>query len=326
MKILLTGGTGFIGRNLAMKLSNMGFHVLCLVRNMRRAVWMGQYPGLEPVQGDILYKNSITPHIRDIDVVFHLAGVTKARNKDEHLSINAEGAGILFDSIAMEGRGIRKIVHMSSLAVAGPHTSLYPARENDEVSPVTHYGESKLLSEQLLREKCKDIPWTIIRPPVVYGPLDRDVFIYFKMAKSGIIPILGNGELELSIIHVDDVIDGMILAAFAEASDGEIYYLSDGTVHTFAEVAHMLSKITGGAKIISLPSLIVKIAGIVADGIGCVSGKPQVINRQKVKEALQKGWVCNTDKIREELGFHPTIELEMGLESTYLWYRNAGWL
>ena len=326
MKILLTGGTGFIGRNLAVKLSKMGFHVLCLVRDMSRAVWMGEHPGLEPFQGDIQCKNSFTPHISDIDVVFHLAGVTKARSKDEYMRINAEGTGILFDAIAMGGKRIRKILHVSSLAVAGPHTSRYPARENGGASPMTHYGESKLLGEQLLREKCKDIPWTIIRPPVVYGPFDKDVFIYFKMAKSGIIPILGKGELELSIIHVDDVTNGIIRAGFADRGNGEIFYLSDGRVHTLAEVANILSTISGGAKIIHVPQLIGKITGLLGDCISRFSGKPQITNRQKVKEVLQEGWVCDTDKIREQLGFHPSIELETGLESTYHWYKNAGWL
>jgi nucleoside-diphosphate-sugar epimerase len=130
------------------------------------------------------------------------------------------------------------------------------------------------------------------------------------MAKSGIIPILGKGELELSIIHVDDVINGIIRAGFTEVSNGEIFYLSDGRVHTLAEVANILSTITG----------------MLGDCISRFSGKPQITNSQKVKEVLQKGWVCDTDKIREQLGFHPNIELGTGFELTYHWYRNAGWL
>jgi nucleoside-diphosphate-sugar epimerase len=326
MKILLTGATGFIGRNLAVKLSKMGYNVRCLVRDLNRAAWMKSYSGLEPVKGALQHPESILPHLSDIKIILHLAGVTRARNRDEYFRINAEGAGALFESVLSVGRSVKKILYVSSLAVAGPHTSKYPARENGEVSPITHYGESKLRGEQLLQEKCKDIPWTIIRPPAVYGPFDKQIFVYFKMAKSGIVPIMGNGKMELSLAHVDDVTDAIILAAFTGKSDGEIFHLSDGQVHSWEEIAQLLIKIKGGGKVIRVPSVFGKIAGVFGDCIAYLSGKPQIINSQKVKEALQAGWVCNIDKIIENLSFQPRVQLQAGFESTYNWYRNAGWL
>jgi len=326
MKILLTGGTGFIGRNLAVKLSRMGHHVLCLVRDKSRSGWMSDHPGLEPVQGDLEHKDSIAVHVGEVDLVFHLAGLTKARNRDEFIRVNGEGTGILVDAVLQGAKAIKKILYVSSLAVAGPHTSKDPARENGKVSPITDYGESKLVGEQLLLEKCRDIPWTIVRPPVVYGPYDRDVFVYFKMADSGLILIAANRAQELSLIHVDDAVDGIIEAGFAEKSDGEVFYLSDGRVHTLEDVVGTLSRIAGGCKIIRLPHFVGKIAGLSGDCITRLSGKPQLINSQKLKEARQDGWVCSIEKIRDLLGFTPKIEAEVGLESTHLWYKNAGWL
>ncbi|UCH21893.1 MAG: NAD-dependent epimerase/dehydratase family protein [Deltaproteobacteria bacterium] len=326
MKIFLTGATGFIGKNLAVKLSKMGHCVRCLVRDLNRAAWMKQHNGLEPIKGDLEHPKTIIPYLGDIVTVFHLAGVNTAKHREEYFRINGEGAGNLFESVLSAGKNVRKILYVSSLAVAGPHTAKYPAQENGEVSPITHYGESKLRGEQLLKEKCKDIPWTIIRPPAVYGPFDKQIFVYFRMAKLGVVPIMGKGKLELSMIHVDDVTDGVILAAFTEKSDGEIFHLSDGGVHTWEEIAKLIIKIKGGGKVIRVPSIFGKIAGVVGDGIAYLSNKPQVINSQKVKEALQDGWVCNTDKIRAHLGFIPNVELENGFESTYHWYRNAGWL
>ncbi len=326
MKILLTGGTGFIGRNLGVKLSKMGHHVLCLVRDKNRAAWMKAHPGLEPVRGDLEHKESIAPHVSDVDLVFHLAGLTKAKNTDEFIRVNGEGTGVLADSILQGAKGIKRILYVSSLAVAGPHTSQNPAKETGKVSPITAYGASKLLGEHLLLEKCKEIPWTIIRPPVVYGPYDKDVFVYFKMANSGLILLAANSDLELSLIHVDDVTDGIILAGFAEKSAGEVFYLSDGRVYTVEEVAKTLSRIAGGSRIVRLPPFFGRVSGIIGDCITRLTGKAQVINSQKVKEALQDGWVCNTDKVGELLGFTPNIEAEVGLESTYLWYKNSGWL
>jgi nucleoside-diphosphate-sugar epimerase len=326
MKIFLTGSTGFIGRNLAVKLAKMGHHVLCLVRDKSRAAWMGIHPGLEPIQGDLEHKERFASHLSDVDLVFHLAGLTKARNRDEFIRVNGEGTGFLVDAVLQGAKAIKKILYVSSLAAAGPHDSQDPATENGKVSPITDYGESKLLGEQLLLEKCKGIPWTIIRPPVVYGPFDRDVFVYFKMADSGLILLAGNSRLELSLIHVDDVTDGIVLAGFADRSDGEIFYLSDGGVHTLEGVAGTLAQITGCRRIIRLPPFVAKIAGFLGDSITRLSNRPQLINSQKVKEALQAGWVCDIDKIRNLLGFTPNIGTEVGFESTLLWYKNSGWL
>jgi nucleoside-diphosphate-sugar epimerase len=146
------------------------------------------------------------------------------------------------------------------------------------------------------------------------------------MAASGLIVLASNSVLELSLIHVDDLTDGIILAGFAEKSNGEVFYISDGRVLTVAEMAETLSRIVGGCKIVRVPRSVGTIAGFLGDSITRLSGRPQLINSQKVKEALQDGWVCNIDKIKNLLGFTPNIGAEAGLESTHLWYKNAGWL
>jgi nucleoside-diphosphate-sugar epimerase len=326
VKILLTGGTGFIGRNLAVKLSQKGYTVRCLVRDIGRAAWMENYAGLQPVKADLEHKRSIFSHLTDIEAVLHLAGATKAKNKDDYFRINGVATANLLDAVLMQGTTVKKVLYVSSLAVAGPHTSQQPALENEPAAPITYYGESKLLGEHLLRQKCKGISWTIIRPAAVYGPFDKDVFLFFKLAHSGIVPVLGDARMELSMIHVDDVTEGIILAAFAEESEGEIYYLSDGRVHYLENILKLLKEITGGGKVIRVPPIVGRIAGFIGDCSAYISGKPQVINSQKVKEALQKGWVCNTKKIGGQLGFTPAVQLEAGFEATYNWYKTAGWL
>lgn len=326
MKILLTGGTGFIGRNLAVRLAQMGHHVTCLVRNRDKAIWMGEHPGLTPVVGEITDRESLVPHIGDVEVIFHLAGVTKARSREEYMRINGLGTGTLIDAASSSGEGVKRVIYVSSLAVAGPHTSHNPAKENGRVAPVTHYGESKLLGEQLLREGCRQFSWTIIRPPVVYGPYDRDVLVYFKLAQRGIVPVFGKTDMDFSIIHVDDLVSGIILAGFSDESVGEIFYLSDGRIHTIEGALSALIGVIGKGKLLRLPPLLGKVAGVFGDVVGHLSGKAQVVNSQKVKETLQDGWVCESEKIREMLGFHSIVGLEEGFESTYRWYRSAGWL
>ncbi len=326
MKILLTGATGFIGRNLALRLAGMGHHVVCLVRDMGRALWMSDHPGLEPVKGDISVKTSLAPHVENVDLVFHLAGVTKAKNRDEYMRVNGEGTGNLIDAVVLWGKGVKKVLYVSSLAVAGPHSSKNPAEENGNVAPITHYGESKLLGEDLLKSRSGDIPWTVIRPPVVYGPYDRDVYVYFKMAERGFVPVLGEGTMDLSIIHVEDVTAGIALAGFSDESDGETFYLSDGRVYTVGELLANLAEVAGGGRLIHIPPLLGKALGRAGDILALLTGDAQVINSQKVMEALQEGWVCSSEKISDLLGFLPTIEVSAGFALTYRWYRDTGWL
>jgi nucleoside-diphosphate-sugar epimerase len=324
VRVLLTGATGFIGRTLAVKLAAMGCRVACLVRDTDKAAWMQDHPNLEPVRGDIQDTSTIISHLADIELVVHLAGLTKGRSRKEYFSINGQGTANLLDAILSAGKKVRKVLYVSSLAVAGPHTSDHPAKENGAVAPLTFYGASKLQGERLLLEKCRYIPWTIVRPPGVYGPYDKDLFVYFKMAKMGIIPVLGNGGMGLSIIHVDDLTNALILAAFTEKSDGEIYYLSDGSTHTTGEIAQALKNIAGGT-IINVPIAGAMLAGFCGDLMGRF-GRARVINSQKVREASQAGWVCATTKIEDQLDFLPKIGLAEGFSATYQWYRNAGWL
>ena len=139
-------------------------------------------------------------------------------------------------------------------------------------------------------------------------------------------PVFGKADMNFSIIHVDDLISGIILAGFSDKSVGEIFYLSDGRVHTLEGALSVLIGVIGKGKLLRLPSLFGKVAGVVGDVVGHLSGKAQVVNSQKVKETLQDGWVCESEEIRDLLGFRPTIGLEQGFESTYRWYRSAGWL
>jgi len=325
VNVFLTGGTGFIGRNLAVKLARRGHHVRCLVRDPSRASWMGDHPGIEPVRGDIGNPDSLRRWLEGAQAVFHLAGLTKARNREEYLRVNGRGTENVAAAVAAGG-GIRKVLLVSSLAVAGPRTAAKPAREEEEPGPITWYGESKLLGERLFLERCGRLPWTIVRPPVVYGPFDRDVFRYFQAAASGFVPLLRGGTMELSLVHVEDLTDAILLAGFSPEADGKTYYVSDGAVHTTRGLADLLRKILGRGRILPVPAPLLRAAGLLCDAGARLTGKPALLNRQKVRESLQDGWVCSDERIRKELGYAPRVGIEQGFRSTLAWYRENGWL
>jgi dihydroflavonol-4-reductase len=324
--LFVTGGTGFIGRALTVRLSQLGHRVTCLVRDAGRRDWMEGCPGVASVRGDLLDPDSYRAALAQAEIVFHLAGLTKARTRREYLETNGEGTGRLAEAAAGPGSRVRKIVYVSSLAVAGPHLAARPAREEEEPRPLTDYGESKLLGEELLRRHCGGVAWAILRPAVVYGPFDRDVFLSFRAAARGFVPLLGGGRLELSLVHVADLVEALTLAAFSARSDGRVYFVSDGQAYTSGEVAATLRELSGGARVLPVPGAVLRLAGLVGDLAAATTRRAALLNSQKVREALQEGWVCSIERIRAELGFAPCIGLENGFRTTFGWYRENGWI
>jgi dihydroflavonol-4-reductase len=326
LNVFVTGGAGFIGRTLVRKLAQRGHRVVCLVRSAEDASWLSSITGLSAIRGDLARAASLEGPVREAEVVLHLAGLTKALNREEYLAINGRATGALARLVRRSGVRVRRFVYVSSLAVAGPRSSRAPAREEEPPNPITPYGESKLLGEELLRDACGDLPWSVIRPPVVYGPHDRDVYVYFKAAARGIVPLIRGGGLELSIAHVEDVADAILLAAFAEAAEGRTFYVSDGDVHTSAEMARLLLDLAGGGRIYRAPDWLLKLAGLCGDLKALLTRRPALLSSDKIRESCQVGWVCSIDRIQADLGFSPLVDLETGLTSTFRWYKQNGWL
>lgn len=324
--VFLTGASGFIGRNLAVRLAGEGFRAVCLVRDPRKVAWMGDFPALKAVPGDLSEPSSLLPHLADCRIVIHLAGLTKARNREEYFRGNARATENLARAMASPGIRVERAVYLSSLAVAGPRTKERPAREDEEPKPITWYGESKLQGERSFVARCGDIPWTIIRPPVVYGPWDRAVFQFFRAAAFGLVPVMASGRLELSLIHVDDLVESLLLAVRSDRSAGRVYYVSDGSVHTSGELAARVRSVMGKGFMLPVPAGALKLLGHLTAAASRITGKAGLLNPQKVRETLSGGWVCAIDRARAELGYVPKVDLDEGLGSTLAWYRRNGWI
>lgn len=323
MTVLVTGATGFIGRALAARLAKRGETVLCLVRDPAKAAWLRGVPGLEMVRGDIRDRELVGSLVRRVDLVFHLAGLTKARRERDFFLVNAEATGGVAAAAAAAPRP-PKVVLVSSLAVAGPRVAAAPAREDEPPAPTNPYGASKLRGEELLERE--GIRWTVIRPPWVYGPWDRDTLALFRCAARGFIPLVSGGRMEISMVHVDDLVEAILLAGFAEAADGRTYYVSDGAVHTVAELGALLLAAAGGGRALPVPALVMRLAGFAGDLATLLTGTPSLLGRHKAGESLAPGWVCADERIRSELGYGARVPLAAGVASTFAWYRREGWL
>jgi nucleoside-diphosphate-sugar epimerase len=217
-------------------------------------------------------------------------------------------------------------VLVSSLSVAGPRTAARPAREDDPPAPVNSYGESKLRGEQLLREAAAGMRWTIVRPPWVYGPGDRATLALFRLAARGFFPSVRGGCMQISLVHVHDLVEALVLAGAAASADGRIYYAADGAVHTVAQLGQALLAACGGGREIHVPGFVFRLLGLAGEAAAWVSGRPPQLGRDKACEGLQQGWVCDDSRIRSELGYRSRVDLEGGVADTLAWYRMRGWL
>ncbi|MGD0360623.1 MAG: NAD-dependent epimerase/dehydratase family protein [Bryobacteraceae bacterium] len=323
--ILVTGGTGFIGCHLVERLAAQGQAVRCLVRRSSAA---GNLPrDVELVQGDLQSGAGLSEALRGVDTVFHLAGVTKARTAADYDRGNATATTNLLRA-ASECGHIERLVHVSSLAAAGPSAADRALTEQDEAHPISLYGRSKLAGEHAVRQSALASRTVIVRPPVVYGPRDRDVFEMLRTVSRGWMARVGAAPRRFSHIYVGDLVDGLIAAADpARAGGGEVFYLAYDAPASWEEFGGVAARLMGrDLHTVTVPRTAAYVLGLGAEWGARFTGKPGIVSRDKVREACCAGWVCDPGRARRELGFCASTGLEEGLRLTLGWYKEAGWL
>ena len=332
MKAYVTGGTGFIGSHLVERLIDQGYHVTCLTRKTSNLRWLNRLltaksAQVELVVGDLDDVVALAQQLQDTALVFHLAGLTKAPDAATYDHVNAGGTKGLLEACLGARIRLDRFVYCSSLAAVGPSRAAIPQAEDVTPQPLTDYGRSKLKGELIVREYADRLPITIIRPPAVYGPRDTDIFLFFQMINRGIMPILGDADKLLSLVHVKDLAAGMYRAAVSERAIGETYFLTDGEIHTWLEieriVADVLERYTFKVKV---PFFLVELLSRVTEAAGKLTGQTPTLNRQKVRDLKQRFWTCDSAKAQEELGYRPAYPLQKGIQETAEWYRTNGWL
>ena len=316
--LLITGATGFIGSHLVEKLGAAGEPVRCLVRRKTLPPWWP--PRVEAAFGDLASGEGLQEALRGVDAVIHLAGVTKALRPADYYAGNAEAAGTLARALA---RGPIRLVHVSSLAAAGPGEFLDEAAEPH---PVSDYGKSKLEGERLIRALAPEA--VIVRPPVVYGPRDTDVFQMLKSVARGFALEISGGDRWFSAIYVKDLVDGLLAAARSPCAAGRTYFLAHPKPATWGELGSVAARVMGRKppRVLRAPFAVAYAVGCCAEAWSRFTRKPGIISRAKVAEARCTAWTCDPSRAAAELGFEARTNLEAGLAETLAWYKEAGWL
>ena len=325
-RVLVTGGTGFIGSHLVERLVENGFGVRCLVRERSDRKWL-EGVDVEYVLGDVVDAPSLEPAIEGVSLVFHLAAKSRALTEEEIYLTNATGTVNLMKTIVKINPKIRRFVYVSSLAAAGPSLDGMPIVESDTPHPVTPYGASKLAGEEAVLAFYPQISSTIVRPPVVYGPRDVSVYTFYRWIRRGVRPILGVRKRYGSFIFIDDLIDGILAAAEVPRAVGQTYFLVGESFVTYQDLTGRIAE-TLGKRTVALhaPATLLLPMVLVGDLFSRMGRRIPSFSRMRLRELSQRQWVCDGSKAGLDLGFKPRVDLQEGIRRTTDWYRCMGWV
>jgi nucleoside-diphosphate-sugar epimerase len=326
MQALVTGASGFIGSALVDRLLQLGVRVRCLVRPSSNLRWLKNLP-VDYVYDDLTSPGALPQAVAGMDVVYHLAGVIRASRRSGYIKGNYQATLDLLEASEKYGPAHQKVVFVSSLAAAGPGGPGAALTEGDEPRPISIYGKSKLWAEQAVLAFSQRRPGTIIRPPVVYGPRDQDLYVLFKSIQRGVHLIPGRGRQQLSLVHVDDLLQGILLAAASDRANGRIYYISGDEPANWKTLGGILAQVLNRRAVpIHVPFWFMKCVSLAGTAVSQVTNRPVLLNLDKLREARQSRWLCSNQRAKDELGFRPAIGIREGLAATASWYKRVGWL
>lgn len=310
--ILVTGGAGFIGSNLADKIANEGARVYVLDNLSSGRKDNISNKNVEFIHGDIRNAKLVDTLVKKSDIVFHLAEYIPETSKygsGHVIKYSVENPLLDFDVSCLGSLIVldkcrkyeKEIVFTSSAAVYGENKTALVSEESLTV-PSSPYGASKLCAEtyMVLYSKLYELPVTVLRLCNVYGPRQRKYLMYdilLKLMKNPKkLEILGTGLEERDFIYVDDAINAVLLAANNLKSDGKIFNVGTGTSTSIKKVVEVI--------------------------LGILDIQPEVLFTQASWRGDIKKLGADTERIRK-LGFRPIYSLEDGLKETINWFNNT---
>jgi len=321
----LTGGTGFVGGHAARGLVAHGWRVRALSRGPGRSTsrLLGGL-AVEEVAGDLSDPDRLAPALSGVDAIVHVAGLVKARTLEEYREVNVRGTERLLAAAAKSAPQALFLL-VSSQAAAGPAENGRPVREGDAARPVSWYGLSKREAEESVARLWHG-PRIVLRPSVVYGPGDRALLVYFRMAARGWV-LVPAGRTRIQLVGAEQV--GLAIARAASRRDlsGSTGFLCDPLPVSVGEFAAMIARLPRkAARLVGVPGPIVRMIGYAETALEAVTRRSWPFNADKAKEILAGDWLCDAAPLARALDLPAGAPIEQGLRAAWDWYRQAGWL
>lgn len=307
----VTGASGFIGRHLVGELARSGWRVRLL---LRRDPSIPEWRGLQPeiVAGSLDDGVALERLVENATAVIHLAGLIKAATRRQFFEANRDGSAALAAAAAKHAPQAH-FVHVSSLAAREPCLSDYAA--------------SKRAGEDAARE-ILGTRLTVVRPPAVYGPGDRETLLFFQLARHKLVPLIGSADSRSALIHVRDLARLVVAIAGGEPQ-GAVLTPADARPEGYRwdEVLGAAARAVGNGapRLVRAPKVLLRSVALAGD-LGRLFGSANMLNSQKLRELLHPDWSVAPDELAQVRGWSPEFDLDGGFADAVAWYRAENWL
>jgi len=304
--IAITGATGFIGGSICRQLLSQDHSLRVLIRSPGRKS-PGSLQGATVIEGDLADEASLIRLVQGADAVIHCAGNVRGVTQAQFDLVNVDGTRNLLRAIKI-AKSAPRFLLFSSLAAREPQLSCYAA--------------SKRRGEQVLQEDGDGIDWTVLRPPAVYGPDDRELLPLFRLMARGIALTAGSPAARFSIMYVEDVSSAAVAWLRSESVAGKIYVLDDGQINGYDwhDFAAIVGQLCGRkVRVIEAPSWLLDLPAWFNGRVAALTGRLPMLTTEKLRELRHHDWVCDSTDFQQDVNWHPRFPLADGLRATPHW-------
>lgn len=339
-KIIVTGALGWLGISLvqslikglaehdALKTPRADLRIRCLILPGQDAAllrWVSDR--IEVMAGDIRNPGDCAKLCQDFagGILFHTAGIIHPARVAEFYQINVEGTKQLLDAAIAAGLKRAIVVSSNSPCGCNPHPD-HLFDENSPYHPYMNYGRSKMQMELAVKERQQagKIETVIVRPPWFYGPNQPPrQTLFFQMVRDGKAPIVGSGRNLRSMGYIDNLCQGLMLAALVEKANGQVYWIADKRPYSMNEVIDTIERLLEtefgqkcAHKRMRLPGFASEVALLADASLQALGIYHQKIH---VLSEMNKSIACSVARAETELGYRPAIALEEGMRRSMAW-------
>ncbi len=327
MTILVTGGTGFLGTALVTELMRQGEEIRLLARDEKKArERFGK--AVKVIQGEITDRAKVQAAVEDATLIYHLAGIPYQSGvpAEVYQQTHVEGTRILLD--ACQNQKLLRFVYCSSAGVLG-ETGSTPVAEDAPVAPTNIYESTKLEGEVLALQahRTRNIPVTVVRPGLVYGPGDSRLLSLFTTIKKGsFLPLVAGGKALLQPVYIDDLIRAFLLCTEPAEAIGHSYNIAGSSTVSFHEFAQCIAQsLYKSLRAGSVAPWLAELAKPTFALFPAFKGEKSPFAQSRV-DFMTQSHVYSIDRARNELAYTPRIKLDEGLKLTAEWYQKHGYL
>ncbi len=304
--LALTGATGFIGTTLLSHLTGAGWRVRALYRPRPGRI-PPALPGVEWLAGDIGDDNALNALVAGTHAVIHCAGSVRGASRADFDRVNEDGARRVAQAAVRQANKPRFLL-LSSLAARAPELS--------------HYAGSKRRGECAVKTAAESLRWTVLRPPAVFGPGDRELLPLFRSIASGFAPLPAGAGRRFSLIYVEDLATAVVQWLAADSGHHETFELHDGRVggYDWDAVLNITGRVLReGAPVrrIPIPIALLRLAAHANLASSRLLGYAPMLTPGKIMEITHPDWVCDNTALSYATGWHPAFGLEQGLARTF---------